>query len=88
MVDYLLNIIMNKKLFQLAGFVVLAATMVGAASAFLAEDVNAVPRYGDDCAHGHNGFDCKTAQHLLDIDDLQERMTAIEKRIVTLEMIR
>ncbi len=80
---------MNKRLFQLAGFVVLAASMFGAASAFLEEDASAnVPRYGDDCAHGHNGFDCKTAQHLLDIDDLQERMTEMEKRVAHMEMKR
>ena len=80
--------IMNKRLFQLAGFVVLAASMMGAASAFLEEDVSAVPRYAEECAHGHNGFDCKTPSHLLDIDELQEQMTAIEKRVVHLEMTR
>ncbi len=79
---------MNKNLFQLAGFVVLATSMFGAANAFLEEDVNAVPRYAEECAHGHNGFDCKTPSHLSDIDELQEQMTAIEKRVAHLEMTR
>ena len=79
---------MNKRLFQLAGIVVLAASMVGAASAFLEEDANAVPRYADTCAHGHNGFDCKEPQYKTDISELQEITTDLDRRIAHLENSR
>ena len=41
---------------------------------------NDTPRYSETCAHGHNGFDCKVPSYRIDIADLQERVTALEKR--------
>ena len=79
---------MNKRLFQLAGIVVLAASMVGAASAFLQEDAEGVPRYGEECAHGHNGFDCKKPQYKIDISELQEITTELDRRVAHLENSR
>lgn len=54
---------------------------VAGASAFggLIDEKPTVPRYSETCAHGHNSFDCKTPQYRVDIDDLQERVSALER---------
>ena len=45
----------------------------------ISEKLNA-PRYSETCAHGHNGFNCKPTSYRVDITDLQERVTELEKR--------
>ena len=47
-----------------------------------------VPRYSETCAHGHNGFDCKTPKYKVDISELQEKTTELEQRIAILESQR
>ena len=49
------------------------------------EDKPSVPRYSEICAHGHNGFDCKTPQYLENISELQKKMTGLEQRVAILE---
>ena len=46
------------------------------------------PRYSETCAHGHNGFDCKTPKHKVDVSALQEKTTELELRIAVLESQR
>ena len=47
-----------------------------------------VPRYSETCAHGHNGFDCKTPKHTVDISELQQKYDDLEKRVSQLEITR
>ena len=47
----------------------------------ISEKQSKVPRYSDTCAHGHNGFDCKSPKYRTDIADLQERVNILEKRV-------
>lgn len=70
---------------KLLGTIMIAA-VIGTLSAFagvsameVIEKDSSVPRYAEDCAHGHNGFNCEPAQYKVDIADLQERVTALEK---------
>ena len=64
------------------GVIVTSATLVTAESEeTISEKQSVVPRYSETCAHGHNGFDCKPSAYRVDISDLQERVTALEKRI-------
>ena len=85
---------MDRKSVLIAGFtVVFAISMIATSNAFT--DVSGeplekpkVPRYSETCAHGHNGFDCKTSQHIVDISELQERTTELEKRVSQLENSR
>ena len=63
------------------GIVATSAAFVTAESGETTSDERPpVPRYSETCAHGHNGFDCKPSAYRVDIDDLQERVTALEKR--------
>ena len=58
-----------------------SAAFVTAESGETASDERSqVPRYSETCAHGHNGFDCKPSAYRVDINDLQERVAALEKR--------
>lgn len=61
--------------------IVLCSTSVAfvAAESGEKEPKLSVPRYSDTCAHGHNGFDCKPSSYRVDITDLQERVTALER---------
>jgi hypothetical protein len=81
---------MKGKSFQIAvlasviamGVRVTSATIVTAESGeTISEKQSVVPRYSETCVHGHNGFDCKPSAYRVDISDLQERVTALEKRI-------
>ena len=47
-----------------------------------------MPRYSETCAHGHNGYDCKTPKHRIDISELQQRADDLEKRVSQLERSR
>lgn len=63
------------------GIIAISATFVTAESGETISEKSMVPRYSEICAHGHNGFDCKPSAYRVDITDLQERVTALEKRI-------
>ncbi len=64
------------------GIIATSATFVTAESEETTpQKQSKVPRYSETCAHGHNGFDCKPSAYRVDITDLQERVTAIEKHI-------
>ena len=54
-----------------------ATTVAYSSNASQESDVS-VPRYADVCAHGHNGFDCKTPKYVSDIDDLKKRVYDLE----------
>lgn len=85
---------MNKKTAWIAGIVAIFAIGVIAASGSFTEvsgetgEKTSVPRYSETCAHGHNGFDCKTPKHRVDISELQERADDLEKRVSQLEQTR
>lgn len=66
------------KVYILAAAMV-GVTLAGSAYAIQVDEQKSVPRYGEDCAHGHNGFDCKPSQFRVDIDDLQERVIELER---------
>ena len=82
---------MISKSFQIMALVLVVAISITTASvAFVtAETVektapkkeSLTPRYSETCAHGHNGFDCKLPSYRVDISDLQEKVTALEKRV-------
>ena len=81
----------NSKSIWMAGFAALfMVSMITISYSFteasgeLSEKSN-IPRYSEICAHGHNGFDCKTPQHKVDISELQKRITSLEDRILVLE---
>ena len=64
------------------GVIVTSATIVIAESGdTTSEKKLVVLRYSETCAHGHNGFDCKPSAYRMDITDLQERITVLEKRM-------
>ncbi len=44
------------------------------------KDKPTVPRNSETCAHGHNGFDCKPSSLRSDINELQKRVTELERR--------
>ena len=70
---------MNKH-FQIYAIAALMVVGTLAVSAYALDgEQKSVPRYSETCAHGHNSFDCKTPQYRVDIDDLQERVTALER---------
>ncbi|MCE2506981.1 MAG: hypothetical protein J4F36_11075 [Nitrosopumilaceae archaeon] len=85
---------MNRKSIWIAGFAaIFAVSMITASNAFI--DVSGetsekpkVPRYSETCAHGHNGYDCKTPKHRIDISELQQRADDLEKRVSQLERSR
>ena len=85
---------MNRKTAWIAGIVAIFAISMGAVSGSFAEgseetfEKPKVPRYSETCAHGHNGFDCKTPKHRIDISELQERADDLEKRVSQLERSR
>ena len=86
---------MNRKLVWVTGFaVIFAVSLIAGSNAFtdasgaLESDKSTVPRYSETCAHGHNGFDCKTSKHIMDISELQEKTAELEKRIFQLEISR
>ena len=65
----------------------LFATLAVASNAFITDASGETPlpkptgpRYSETCAHGHNGFDCKSSSLRSDIDDLKERVTELERR--------
>ena len=66
------------KVYMLAA-VMVGVTLAGSAYAIQIDEQESVPRYGEDCAHGHNGFDCKPSQFRVDIDELQERVSSLER---------
>ena len=81
----------NKKSVMVAGFVVFFIVSI-AASSNLFVDASAqpskkitVPSYSAQCSHGHNGFDCKTPQHIEDISKLEQRVTSLEKQLFELQ---
>jgi hypothetical protein len=85
---------MNRKPVAIAGFTaIFVVSMIAVSSTFTdvsgepSEKPN-VPRYSETCAHGHNGFDCKTPKHIVDISELQEKTTELEKRVAQLERTR
>ncbi len=43
------------------------------------------PSYADECAHGHNGFNCKPAQYKVDIDTLEAKERQLRSDVTTLE---
>ncbi|MBI1662419.1 MAG: hypothetical protein IS860_02780 [Nitrosopumilus sp.] len=85
---------MNRKSIWIAGFAaIFAVSMITASNAFI--DVSGetskkpkVPRYSETCAHGHNGYDCKTPKHRIDISELQQRADDLETRVSQLERSR
>ena len=85
---------MNKKTACITGIVAIFVISMGAASGSFVEvsgetgEKPTVPRYSETCAHGHNGFDCKTPKHRVDILALQEKTTELELRIAVLESQR
>ncbi len=70
--------ITHYKLYILAA-VIVSLTLVGSAYAMQPDVGNSFSRSGDGCAHGHNSFDCKPAQFRIDIEELQERVTSLER---------
>jgi len=82
---------MNRKSVWIAGVVALfAVSMIAASSAFteVLGETNqkpSAPRYSETCAHGHNGFDCKSPQYRMDITELQQRTAELENRVSQLE---
>ena len=78
----------SKPVLILATVSVLAIGLTFAATAFMVEAAEepadkipykkSVPRYSETCAHGHNGFSCKTPSLRSDINDLQESVTQLE----------
>ena len=85
---------MNRKTAWIAGIVAIFAISIGAVSGSFAEvpeetEVKpTAPRYSETCAHGHNGFDCKTPKYRVDISALQEKTTELELRLAILESQR
>ena len=84
---------MNRKTAMIAGIVAIFAISMGTISGSFAETSEAeekpkAPRYSETCAHGHNGFDCKTPKYRIDISELQEKTTELELRIALLESQR
>ena len=86
---------MNRKTAWIAGVIaIFAISMVAASGSFTevsgetGENPTKVPRYSDTCAHGHNGFDCKTPKYRIDISELQQRADDLEKRVSQLERSR
>lgn len=73
-----------KKTIWLASIAIIFAIGMVTVSVSSAEDKSA-PRYSEICAHGHNGFDCKTPKHLTDILTLEEKVADLEKRVSELE---
>jgi len=81
---------MNRKSIWIAGFVaIFAISVIASSNAFTdasgepsspESKKSEVPRYSETCAHGHNGFDCKSSLLRLDITDLQNRVTELERR--------
>ena len=74
----LLQVVM---LMLVIGIIAISATLVAAESGETISEKPVAPRYSEICAHGHNGFDCKPSAYRVDITDLQERVTALEKRM-------
>lgn len=85
---------MNKKIAGITGIIAIFTIGMIAASSSFAEvsgetgEKSSIPRYSETCAHGHNGFDCKTPKHIVDISELQERTENLEKRVSQLERSR
>jgi hypothetical protein len=88
---------MNRKTAWIAGIVAIFVTSMFATSGSFTEvsgetgekgEKLTVPRYSDTCAHGHNGFDCKTPKYKIDISELQQRSDDLEKRVSQLERSR
>lgn len=75
----------HQRVYLLAAIMTVAALGMGTVYASMNEAMLSVPRYGDDCAHGHNGFDCKPAQHITDIDALEKATSELQKRVSSLE---
>lgn len=85
---------MNKKIAWITGIVAIFTIGMVASSGSFAEvsgeasEKPSVPRYSETCAHGHNGFDCKTSKYKVDISELQEKTIELDQRITTLESQR
>ena len=87
---------MTNKSILILGFATLfAAGLTIASSGFTADAATSSeqvkptgPRYAETCAHGHNGFDCKSSKYRSDIIELQQNVIELEKRIVDLEKRR
>lgn len=85
---------MSKKTIWIAGMVaIFAVSMITASNAF--SDVSGetsekptVPRYGEICAHGHNGYGCNQPQYRMDITELQQKTIELEERVYNLERTR
>ncbi len=81
----------NKKSVMVVGFAAFfIVSMVASSNLFM--DASAqpskkltVPSYSAECSHGHNGFDCKTPQHMEDISNLEQRVTSLEKQLFELQ---
>ena len=85
---------MNKKTVWITGIVAIFAIGMVTVSGSFTEvsgetgEKSSVPRYSETCAHGHNGFDCKTPKHIVDISELQKITIDLERRISQLEQTR
>ena len=88
------SMVMNRKSIWVAGFAaIFVLSMTAASSAFIdaseeSSEKPSAPRYSETCAHGHNGFDCKTPKYKIDISELQDRTDDLEKRVSQLERSR
>ena len=82
---------MNKKSIPIVGGVAVFAIGLFMASSVFSEvlgetsQLPSAPKYSEICAHGHNGFDCKSSQYRIDISELQEKTSDLEKRVSQLE---
>ena len=82
---------MNRKSAWIAGMaVIFAIGMIAASGSFSevsgdAAKKSSAPRYSETCAHGHNGFACEPPQYKMDISEMQERTSELEKRVSLLE---
>lgn len=81
----------NRQTYLLIAILVLASAGVLTAYADFFHNVYAesiakdsVPSYADKCAHGHNGFNCNTAQYKIDIKELQIQERDLRSDITTL----
>lgn len=66
----------------LAGAALTAALLAGLSleASGAGEPPAKAPRYSETCAHGHNGFNCEASSMRTDIEELQERVSALETR--------
>lgn len=76
----------NRQIYLLIAILVATSVSVGTAYAFGNLETKPIaPSYADECAHGHNGFNCNPPQYRVDINDLQVQERDIRSDIKTLE---